>query len=441
MAKQYGTKTFKGGIHPDLDPALLGNKEYVKIALPEKVRIPLQQHIGAPAQSIVKVGDSVIEGQKIAEATGFVSANIHATISGKVTAIKKFPVSIFKQAICIEISSDTTAQTDWKIETSDWRKLSEDELKDRIIEAGIVGMGGATFPTHVKLSPPDTKKIDLIVANGVECEPYLDTDRNTMCTFPNKVYEGLQILMKILNCKQGIIGIESDTPDAIEVMKQTVAGNDSISVLPLEVKYPQGAEKQLIYAASKREVPSGGLPMDVGVLVCNVATMTAVYDAVTAKKPLISRSLTLVGHCLKKSVNVTVPIGMLLSDVIKQLGGFVKQPTKIISGGPMMGEVQYTIDVPITKGTSGIIFQAENESAKYSMGPCIRCGRCVDICPMGISPAQICQAIEFGDFELAKKWGLLDCIKCGSCSYTCPANREMVQLIKFGEQQLKKKGS
>lgn len=432
--------TFKGGIHPALDPDLTGNKPSITINLPDKVRIPVQQHIGAPAKPVVKIGDMVKTGQKIAEATGFVSANIHASISGKVTAIKKFPVSLIKRTTCIEITSNGTDEPAWTVRSGDWKKYSPDQLKEMIVEAGIVGMGGATFPTHVKLSPPDTASITLVVANGVECEPYLDTDRTTMCTQSHKVVQGLQIVMKILGCDTGVIGIESDTPDAIESMQKAVGHIPAITVMPLEVKYPQGAEKQLIYAVSKREVPSGGLPMDVGVVVCNVATLAAIYDTITTGKPLIDRSFTLAGHCLSQSCNVTARVGTLVSDIIKELGGFTTPPEKIISGGPMMGEMQYTLEIPVTKGTSGLIFQAAPETVQYTMGPCIRCGKCVDICPAGVSPAQICLAIEFGDYELAKKLGLSDCIKCGSCSYICPSNREMVQFVKLAEMQLKKKG-
>lgn len=421
-----------------MDEGLTGAKPVIQIPLPSKVRIPLLQHIGVPAVASVKAGDTVKAGDVIAEAAGFVSAPVHASISGTVKGIKKYPVSMFKYAQCIEIESDGADEVTWETKPSAWQEQDVADIKDAIVRAGIVGMGGAAFPTHVKLSPPPQKNIEFVIVNGVECEPYLDADRSIMVENPARIVEGLQIVMHVVGAKRGYIGIECDTPDAIESMSQAVKLCNDVDVVPFEVKYPQGAEKQLIYAVSHREVPSGGLPMDVGALVVNAGTAGAIYDAVVYKKPLIERRLTVVGNPLNRSVNVSVRVGMLISDLISAVGGFKSEPGRSIMGGPMMGEVQYNLDVPIMKATSGLFFQTKSETSRYMMHACVRCGRCVDICPAGVSPAQICQAIEFGNYELAEELGLFDCIKCGCCTYVCPSSREMVQLIKLGELHRKK---
>ena len=434
-------QTFKGGIHPHLDKKLTGKKKSITMQAPAKVRLPLSQHIGSPSKPVVKIGDIVREGQLIAEASGFVSVPLHSSISGKVTGIKKFPVCGSKQSMCIEITqTETDEDKQDKTNLTDWEKLSQEQLKNIIQEAGIVGLGGAGFPTHVKLSPPENKKIDIVIGNGVECEPFLDADRDVMVTYPEKVIEGMRIAMKILGCDKCAIGIESDTPDAIKIMTEKTAKIDSITINPLKLKYPQGAEKQLIYAITEKEVPCGGLPMDVGVVVVNVGTATAIYEAVVESKPLYERNTTVVGNCISESVNIKLKVGTLLKDVIEAVGGFKTQPSKIILGGPMMGQIAYSLDIPVTKGTSGILLLSEEETSLFDMGPCIRCGKCVDICPMGISPAQIAQAIEFNNLEMAKELGLFDCMECGCCTYTCPSSREIVQLVKFAKQQIKNKG-
>jgi electron transport complex protein RnfC len=399
----------------------------------------LLQHIGVPAIAIVKPGDEVKAGQMIGESAGYVSSPVHASICGKIKGIKKYPVSMYKYANCIEIEANGEDTHVWRDTPGKWQDLSAEKLKDAIVNAGIVGMGGASFPTHVKLSPPKDKKIDFIIVNGVECEPYLDADRSIMVEAPERVLTGLQIAMKIVGCEQGYVGIESDTPDAIKIMTESAQKYKNIEVVGCELKYPQGAEKQLIYAVSGREVPSGGLPMDAGAIVINAGTASAIYDAVVYEKPLIERRLTIVGNVLPKSINTSVRIGTIISDLIESVGGFCAEPGKSIMGGPMMGEVLYSLDVPVLKGTSGLYFQTKEEAVKYKMLACIRCGRCVDICPAGISPAQICQAIEFGQYDLAEKLNIFDCIKCGCCTYVCPSNRELVQLIKLGEGQLRKK--
>ncbi|MCB1195196.1 electron transport complex subunit RsxC [bacterium] len=433
--------TFQGGIHPEVDKELNGPKPSLIMELPQKVRIPLVQHIGRPARSLVQRGDMVKTGQVIGEATGFVSSRVHASISGKVSMIKKMPVARFKRGMCIEITSDGKDEKIWENIHRNWRELSRDEIREYATSAGIVGMGGAAFPTHVKLTLPPVARIDHVIINGVECEPYLDCDRSTMCHHTRKVVEGLHIIMKMMSARQGVVGIELNKPDAIEAMKNEIGADPTIKVevMPLFEKYPQGGEKQLISAVTGREIPAGGLPLDVGCLVVNAGTALAIYEAVVGGKPLISRNVTVAGNCLKESVNVEVRIGTMISDIVDWLGGFSREPQTVILGGPMMGQSQFSYDIPIIKGTSGVLFFAKEKQKQLDMMPCIRCGKCVDVCPVGIDPAQICQAVEFGNYALAEKLGLRTCIKCGCCSYVCPAKRELVQLIEMGEHYIKNK--
>jgi len=430
-------KTFSGGIHPHLNKKLIGNKKFVEIPLPDKVRISLSQHIGSPAKPVVKVGDEVKVGQLIGEPTGYISAAVHANVSGKITGAKKYIVSGSKKVFCVEITSDGKNEKCYVPSGKDWNSLSKDEIIKIVKDAGIVGMGGASFPTHVKLNPD--VKIDNVIVNAVECEPYLDTDRYTICSVSNKLIEGLRMVMKSIGAEKGSIGIESDTPDVIGLLTDLSKGAEGIEAVPLELKYPQGAEKQLISAVTGREVPSGQLPSSVGCVVLNAGTVIAIYDAVMNGKPFYERNVTFAGSCLHESVNVAVRIGTMASDIVSKIGGFKTQPDKIIDGGPMMGQAQFTLDFPVKKGTSGVLFLSGKETDTFDMQSCIRCGRCVDVCPMSISPAMICQAVEFGNYSLAEKLDLFDCIKCGCCTYVCPSQRELVQLIRKGEYQLNKK--
>lgn len=430
-------KTFSGGIHPRLNNKLTGNKKFVEIPLPDKVRVSLSQHVGSPAEPVVKVGDAVKTGQLIGKSTGYISASVHATVSGKITGAKKYIVSGSQKAFCIEITSDGKDEKCYAPLGKDWNSLSKDEIIKIVQDAGIVGMGGASFPTHVKLKPD--VKISNVIVNAVECEPYLDADRYTICSVSNKLVEGLQIIMKALDAEKGAIGIEADTPDVISLLTDSLKGVKDIKAVPLKLKYPQGAEKQLISAVTGMEVPSRQLPSSIGCVIFNAGTVIAIYDAVINGKPFFERNVTFAGSCLHESVNVGVRIGTMVSDIIPEIGGFKTQPDKILDGGPMMGQVQFTLDFPVKKGTSGVLFLSGKETDIFDAQPCIRCGRCVDVCPMGISPAMICQAVEFGNYLLAEKLDLFDCIKCGCCSYVCPSQRELVQLIRMGEYQLNKK--
>ena len=432
--------TFSGGVHPAGNKDLSAHKPAVAAAVPQRVVIPLSQHIGAPCKPAVVIGQEVKKGEKIGEAGGFVSAPVHASVSGKVVAIGNFPHVLGADMPSVVIESD--GKDEWVAglkDTTDYMLLSPDELKKLVSDAGIVGMGGATFPTHVKLSPPKEKPIDVVILNGAECEPYLTSDHRLMLEKPKEIIEGLRILMRILGVKKGYIGIEANKPDAIEAMQKTAAGSADVEVVPVKVKYPQGAEKMLIKAISGRTVPAGGLPMDAGVVVQNVGTAAAIYDAVRFGRPLIERYVTVTGRGVKSPGNFLVRIGTTFSQLIEQAGGLTEEAAKVISGGPMMGMSQYNLEVPVIKGTSGITVLPKSEVSTKSYGPCIRCARCIDACPMLLQPSVLGLFIEKGHYEDAKEYNLMDCFECGSCTFVCPANRPMVQWVKRAKRELAKK--
>jgi electron transport complex protein RnfC len=432
--------TFSGGVHPADNKSLTAHKPTVPASLPKRAIIPLSQHIGAPTKALVVIGQEVKKGEKIGETTGFVSAPVHSSISGKVVALGSFPHILGMDIPAVVIESD--GKDEWVSglkENPDYMMLSPDELKKLVQDAGIVGMGGATFPTHVKLSPPKEKPIDVVILNGAECEPYLTSDHRLMLEKSKEIVEGLKILMRILNVSRGYIGIEANKPDAIESMTKAAAGSPEVKVWPVKVKYPQGAEKMLIKAIAGRTVPAGALPMDVGVVVQNVGTAEAIYNAVRYSKPLIERYVTVTGRGVKEPKNFLARIGTPFSQMIEEAGGLTSEAAKVIAGGPMMGISQYTLDVPVIKGTSGITVLPKNEVSTNSYGPCIRCGRCIDACPMKLQPSYIGLYIEKGHYEDAKDYNLMDCFECGSCTFVCPANRPMVQWVKKAKKELAKK--
>jgi electron transport complex protein RnfC len=432
--------TFSGGVHPAGNKELTSHKPTVSAAIPKRVIIPLSQHIGAPTKPLVVIGQEVKKGEKIGESGGFVSAPVHSSVSGKVTAIGNFPHILGMDMASVVIESD--GKDEWVAgmkETTDYQTLSPDELKKMVSDAGIVGMGGATFPTHVKLSPPKEKPIDVVILNGAECEPYLTSDHRLMLEKPTEIIEGLKILMRILNVKKGYIGIEANKPDAVEAMKKAAAGSSEVEVRAVQVKYPQGAEKMLIKAIANRTVPAGGLPMDIGVVVQNVGTAAAIYDAVRFGRPLIERYVTVTGRGVKDPRNFLVRIGTTFAQLIEEAGGLTEDAAKVISGGPMMGMSQYTLEVPVIKGTSGILVLPKSEVSTKPYGPCIRCARCIDACPMMLQPSLIGLFIEKGHYEDAKDYNLMDCFECGSCTFVCPANRPMVQWVKRAKRELAKK--
>ncbi len=432
--------TFSGGVHPAGNKELTSQKATVTAAIPKRAIIPLSQHIGAPTKPLVVIGQEVKKGEKIGESGGFVSAPVHASISGKVTAIGSFPHPLGMDVTSIVIESD--GKDEWVTglrETKDYEMLSPDELRKMVSDAGIVGMGGATFPTHVKLSPPKEKPIDVVILNGAECEPYLTSDHRLMLEHPTEVVEGLKILMRILNVKKGYIGIEANKPDAVEAMKKAAAASPEVEVWAVQVKYPQGAEKMLIKAIANRTVPAGGLPMDVGVVVQNVGTSAAIYDAVRFGRPLIERYVTVTGRGVREPKNFLARIGTPFTQLVDEAGGLTEEAAKVVAGGPMMGMSQYTLDVPVIKGTSGILILPRSEVSTKSYGPCIRCARCIDACPMKLQPSLLGLFIEKGHLDDAKDYNLMDCFECGSCTFVCPANRPMVQWVKRAKRELAKR--
>jgi electron transport complex protein RnfC len=429
--------TFSGGVHPFEGKEYTEKKKIEILPSPKSVAIPLAQHIGAPTEPLVEKGQEVKAGQKIAEANGYISVPVHSSITGKVKGIDLIdhPVSGRGRAVVIE-AVETESWVDTIIEEKDYFDLTVEEMRNRIREAGIAGMGGATFPTHVKLTPPPDKKIDVAILNGVECEPYLTADHRLMLENPEEIMNGFRLIMKILGVKQGIIGIESNKKDAVQVMRGHIKKNDNIEIRVFPVKYPQGAEKQLIKATLNREVPSGGLPMDIGVVVQNVGTAKAIYDAVTSRKPLTHRIVTVTGPGVKEPKNVLVPIGTRFQEVIDFCGGLTERAAKIIMGGPMMGITQPHLNVPVVKGTSGILILEEKQSHLAPEEPCINCGRCVEVCPSHLLPTTLQNLVDYDRIEEAERLNIMDCIECGSCSFICPANRYLVQSIRHGKRQL-----
>jgi len=432
----FNRLSFKGGTHPPGGKELTQHKAIEKAQAPQVVTILLQQHIGAPCEPIVKRGDYVKMGQKIGEPKGFVSAPVHSSVSGTVKSIELVPSATGSKVMAVIIENDGLDTLDDGIAPFDYNKLSPKDLKQIVLDSGIVGMGGAAFPTHVKLSPPENKKIDSVILNGAECEPYLTADHRLMLEEPEKIVCGLKIIMKILGVENGYIGIEDNKPDAIESMRKAAAGEPGISVKALKTKYPQGAEKQLIFAITGRQVPSGGLPMDVGIVVNNVGTAAAICKAVETGMPLIERVVTVSGRGVKEPKNLLVRIGTSFEDVINQCGGMVEKPARLISGGPMMGLAQYTTAVPVTKGTSGILVLTEDEVRDPRPDPCIRCGKCVEACPINLMPIFLSGHALKGDYDAAEDLHVLDCIECGSCSFVCPSKRPLVQSIRVAKREV-----
>jgi electron transport complex protein RnfC len=389
---------------------------------------------------LVKVGDEVKTGQKIAEPGGFVSIPMHASISGKITKIADFPHPTGITSLAIEITGD--GKDDWieLYEEDNFLELTADEIKNRISEAGICGMGGAGFPTHVKISPPTEKPIDTVILNGVECEPFLTADYRLMLEKADEIIWGLKLLMKTVDAQNGIIGIEANKPDVIKKMKELTATEQNIRVVGLKLKYPQGAEKQLIYAATKRKVPNkGGLPMDVDVVVQNVGTAFAVYEAVRYKKPLVERIVTVSGSIVKVPKNLKTRIGTKFEELLEFCNGTTEDIGKVISGGPMMGFAIPNLEAPVAKGSSGLLLFNKKQAHRQKENTCIRCGSCVDVCPMNLVPSLIAKNVRYEDWEMTEKYGVMDCIKCGSCAYVCPSNIKLIQWIDIGKMKISEK--
>ncbi len=434
----FGLKTFKGGVHPRGMKSISENAAIKEMPLSVEYVVPLSQHTGAPAEPIVKKGDKVLKGQKIGEAKGFISACVHAPTSGEVTNVAPYMHPLGRKVMSVFIKPDGRDEWVPLPKKKDLQELTPQEVISKIKDAGIVGLGGAAFPSHVKLSPPKDKKIDTLIINAVECEPYLTADYRVMLEETEKVILGTKLFLKALGIDRAVIAVESNKPKAIERLKSALSEEKGIELLVMETKYPQGSEKQLIAALTKREVPQGKLPLDVGVVVQNVGTACAAADAVMEGRPLIDRVVTVTGGNVKEPSNLRVRIGTRFADVIAFCGGMIEPPKKVIMGGPMMGIAVPGTEVPVVKGTSGILLLKNSEISFEESGPCIRCGRCVEACPMGLAPGRFAEEAEFKDFDAALKDSIMNCMECGSCSFVCPARRPMVHWIKLAKSQIGK---
>ena len=430
-------KTFsKGGVHPEENKISHDSPIQVQ-PIPKTVSILLGQHIGKPATPVVSRGDEVKVGTLIAKADGFVSANIHSSVSGKVKKIETILDASGYQKPCITIQCD--GEDIWE-ETIDRTpeivrdiKLSSEEIIQRIAECGIVGMGGATFPTNVKLMPPKDATPECVIINGAECEPYLTADHRTLLERGEEVLIGLQILMKSVGVTKGYVAIENNKRDAIDKLTQLASTMPGIEIVPMKVKYPQGGEKQLIDTVLKRRVASGKLPVTEGAIVQNVGTALAVYEAVQKHKPLVERVVTVTGKAVKNPCNLLVRIGTPLSELIETAGGMPRSTAKLVSGGPMMGKAVYSDEIPVAKGTSGVLMLLEEDTKRRPMRNCIRCAKCVGACPMGLNPAFLMRDTVYRDWDALEANHVYDCIECGSCSFICPANRPLLDHIRMGK--------
>jgi len=432
----------KGGVHPN-ESKLTKDKKIEEFFDVEEVIIPLYQHTGAPNEPLVKVGDYVKVGQKIGDSNAKVYATVHSSISGEVRAIESVILPNGRSSLAIRIKNDGKEEKIFEPrEMESIESLSKEELLNIIKEAGIVGMGGAAFPTHIKLSPPKDKEIEYLIINGAECEPFLTCDYRLMVEESENIIRGVEILKRILNPQKIFIGIEDNKIEAAKEIDKFIKGrnlSNSTEIVILKTKYPQGSEKHLIKAITGREVPSGGLPFDIGCLVQNVQTVFAIKEAVYDGKPSIDRVITVSGSGVKEGKNLRVKIGTLSEDIVKYCGGVTENLKKIIFGGPMMGFSSYTLKIPVTKGTSGILLFTDKEVKEYEEYPCIRCGRCADACPMYLMPMLIDAYSRIEAFDKAKYYGALDCIECGACAYVCPSKRHLVQSIRFAKSELLKK--
>ena len=426
------TRTFAGGVHPPDNKLTTASKAIEDCPLPDEFVVPMAQHIGAPATPCVAVGDRVLKGQVIGEARGFVSVPLHAPTSGEVTAVEPRPHPAGSKLPAVVIRADGDDRWQDPPEMADLASLEPEDITDLIRRAGVVGLGGATFPAHVKLSPPPEKPIDTVILNGVECEPYLTADHRLMLEQTDRLLEGVGVLRKVLPDCRIVIGIEDNKPDAIELLRKRCAGGD-LEIAALPVKYPQGAEKQLIKAITGREVPSGGLPMDIGVVVQNVGTAAAIADAVLRGTPLIERICTVTGPAVKEPKNLRIRIGMPIAHLVEACGGLGEDPGKIILGGPMMGLAQVDLNIPATRGTSGVLLLREQDLPLRQEGPCIRCARCVEGCPAYLLPTTIAAYGRLDRMEDAEEYRALDCIECGCCSFSCPAAIPLVQTIRYAK--------
>ena len=431
-----GISTFKGGVHP-YDGKDLAKDQPIRRIKPKEILVyPLSQHIGAPASPIVAVGDTVLRGQKIAEAGGFVSAPVFASVSGTVTAIEPRHVATGDLVNSIIIENDgEMKETDFH-GVEDVASLSKEQIIEKVKEAGVVGMGGAGFPTHVKLSPKEPDKIEFIIANCAECEPYLTADYRRMLENPEELIGGMKIVLRLFDHAKGILGVEDNKPDCIQKLKELTKDEERIEVMPLKTKYPQGGERQLIYATTGRSINSKMLPADAGCIVDNVETLVAINRAVKEGKPVMDRIFTVTGDAVANPGNFEYCIGMSYAEILEEAGGFKEDPEKMISGGPMMGFAVFSLEIPTTKTSSSLLCFKKDDVSASEVTACINCGRCVSVCPEQIVPSRLAKMSQFHDSESFERWNGMECIECGSCSYICPAKRPLAQYIKTMKKQI-----
>ena len=422
--------TFTGGVHPYDGKDLSKDKPIISVLPKGELVYPVSQHIGAPATPIVKKGDRVLVGQKIAEQSGFVSAPVYASVSGTVKAIEPRRVVTGDSVMSIIVENDNQYEESQMQPPGPLQTLSREQIIDCIKEAGIVGMGGAGFPTYVKLSPKEPEKIEYCIANCAECEPYLTSDYRRMLEEPEKLIGGLKIILRLFPNARGILAVEDNKPDCIKKLQELVRGEERISVKALQTKYPQGAERTLIYATTGRQINSSMLPADVGCVVNNVDTIVAIYRAVTEGRPLIERIVTVTGDAIQNAQNYRVRIGMNYRELVDEAGGFVGKPEKIVCGGPMMGFAMFDLDVPTTKTSTALLCLSYDEVSAMEPGPCINCGRCVEVCPGRVVPSRLADYAEHFDEEAFVKNNGMECCECGCCSFICPAKRPLTQEIK-----------
>jgi electron transport complex protein RnfC len=431
--------SFRHGVHPPDSKSLTEAVPIRRMPFPDEIVLPLRQNAGKPARAIVAPGDRVERGDVIGEADGYVSVPIHAPAAGTVSGIDWWPHpdGTMDRAIRIEVDRFSPQIPRPRI-VPEWDGLTADEVRAAVQQAGVVGLGGAAFPTHVKLNPPEDTSVELLLINGAECEPYLTSDHRVMVEYPERVHFGIRVMMQCLGVDRAVIGVENNKPDAIGRLRSTIPEDLDVEVIGLTVKYPQGAEKMLIKAVTGREVPSGKLPMHVGAVVQNVGSIAAIAEVFETGYPLIERIVTITGPGIRKPQNLIVPVGTKVRDVIDFSGGLAEDATEVIFGGPMMGLPQPDLDVPVVKGTSGIVVLTETESSRPRSMPCIHCGRCLEACPVFLNPQQLGQLAQLGRYTQMEEYHLNDCMLCGSCSYVCPSNIPLSQMFALGKGALRR---
>jgi Na+-translocating ferredoxin:NAD+ oxidoreductase subunit C len=430
---------FRHGVHPPARKELTAHLPIRRMAFPAEVVLPLRQHAGKPARALVAAGDRVERGDKIAAADGYMSVPMHASAAGTVTGIDWCPHPDGSMAEAVRIAVDRhSVQVPRPRLVPRWESLDGAAVAQAVQEAGVVGMGGAAFPAHVKMSPPKDVRVELLIINGAECEPYLTTDHRIMVEYPERVHYGTRIMMAALGVERAVIGVENNKPDAVARLRATIPPDLDITVHALSVKYPQGAEKMLIHALTGREVPSGRLPAHVGTVVQNVGTVATIAEVFETGLPLVERVVTVSGRGINRPMNLLVPVGTRVRDVIDHCGGLNGDAAEILFGGPMMGLVQADLATPVTKGTTGIVVLTHEETAPRTRHPCIHCGRCLDACPVFLMPQQLGALAQLGRYDEMEQWNLNDCMLCGSCSYVCPSHIPLSQMFALSKAALRR---